>query len=262
MLPRLVVASALTFQVLLSVGCLGSHPETNRPQTPTPVVESDFKLDQGPSSFGSEIGGLSQEDVEEQFQALQSEFLQCVDRAADDLSWIGGSVRIQMRLDPAGRVRWVHLTDSTLGDRDTERCLLDKIRQRTWPRPLSGDGLAETTFEVEPSVRPLTWPRFKTSALAHRARAATRTCWKGVDGKFMATAYVEPGGRVIAAGVAFPNELKSANSNDEPTSDNSAARIEESEKASDCIAVALRELRVKSLTVAQRSTAKVSFSLP
>ena len=206
------------------------------------MVEEGTRFDPGPSSYGSEIGGLSQEDVEEQFQALRPRILKCVDRAAGRLSAIGGRVGLRMRLDREGAVRWVYLQETTLGDREAERCVLDVVRSRTWPRPLSGEGLAETSFEVEPSEVPTTWPSYKTLSMAQRAGKATRKCREGIDGRFQATAYVSAKGDVLAVGVAPPDE--------------------NGEQAADCIADALRDLRVRSLTVAQRSTAKVSFMLP
>ncbi len=146
---------------------------------------------------------------------------------------------VRMRIDREGGVRWAWLTDSTLGDRDAEHCVLDLVRGRTWPRPLSGDGLAESSFEVEPGEAPATWPPFKVSALTARAIAATRSCRKGKPGTFRATAYVGPKGAVIAAGVAPPDPQR--------------------EDTSDCISDALRTLRLGNLTVGQRTAAKISF---
>ncbi len=214
-----------------------STPPTT-PSAPTPRPAYDT----GPTSYGSEVGGLSQEDVEEQLASMQPAFLRCVRASSHAITWLGGQVGIRMRLAPSGRVRWVYLTESTLGDRDTERCLLDTIRGRTWPRPLSGDGLAHTSFEVEPSEAPSSWPRFKAAAIAQRAREATRACRNGVEGSFVATVYVAPQGHVLSAGVAPPDER--------------------GEAASDCIVQALTTLRLRNLAVAQRDTAKISFSLP
>lgn len=235
-----LVSTICAFFFLLGCGANQTAQPIAVPATPEP--DDGFRMGPMPTSYGSEIGGLSQEDVEEQFQSLQPSFARCVSRASSGASWFGGRVSVRMRLDPAGHVRWAYLTDTTLGDRDAERCLLDIIRSRTWPRPLSGDGLAESTFEVEPGEAPDSWPRFKASALASRAREATRSCWETVEGKFTATAYVEPDGRIIAAGVAPPDE--------------------EGEAVSDCIAGALEDLRVSHLTRGQQSTAKVSFTLP
>ncbi len=238
--PRLTRAcwSAL----LLTLSACGAGPMP--PSTPAPqsVPSPSLAHDTGPTSYGSEIGGLSQEDVEEQLASMQPAFLRCVRASSPAIRFLGGEVGIRMRVAPTGRVRWVYLTESTLGDRNAERCLLDTIRERTWPRPLSGDGLAQTSFEVEPTAPPSSWPRFKAAAIAQRALEATRACRDGVEGSFVATVYVAPQGHVLSAGVAPPDER--------------------GEEASDCIAQALTRLRVRNLAVAQHDTAKVSFSLP
>jgi hypothetical protein len=199
-------------------------------------------IDRGPTSYEGDIGGLSQEDVEEQFAALRPRLIDCVRRASARLSWLGGRVSLKMRTDRSGNVRWVYLADSTLGDRDTERCVLRVVQSRTWPRPLSGEGLAQTSFDVDPSEAPLALPSYKTALLAQRARAATSKCRKGIVGAFQATAYVGPAGEVLAAGVAPPDER--------------------GEGASDCIAEALRDVRIGTVAAMDRSAvAKASFPL-
>jgi len=248
--PRRGGASTLAFTpaCLVSVvvgalalaGCLGhAAPELASIESAEPPVEQAY--DPGPSAYESDIGGLSQEDVEEQFQALRPRWLTCILEASGRLSGIGGRATLRMRLDRNGAVRWAYLADSTLGDRDAERCVLDVVKSRKWPRPLSGDGLAESSFDVDPSEPLSAWPKYKTSALERKARAATRECRSGLNGEFRATAYVSPEGDILAAGVAPPDE--------------------KGEQASDCIVGALRELRLRNLTVAQRAPVKVSFSL-
>ena len=236
-LAPLSVAVLLT---ALGAGCAKAPvvpPPVSAPQ-PQPEVEA---IDTGPTSYEGDIGGLSQEDVEEQFQTLHPRLVECVRRASSRLSWIGGKVSLRMRIDRSGAVRWAYLNDTTLGDRDAERCVLQVVQSRKWPRPLSGEGLASTSFDVDPAESPAAWPKYKTIALAQRASAATRKCRKGITGEFNATAYVGPKGDVIAAGVSPPNE--------------------KGEEASDCIAEALRDLRVGGLVADQRA-AKVSFRIP
>jgi hypothetical protein len=209
---------------------------------PSIVEEPVQKIDKGPTSYEGDIGGLSQEDVEEQFQALRPRLVDCVRKASGRLTEIGGRVTLRMRMDRSGNVRWAYLTDSTLGDRDTERCVLREVQSRTWPRPLSGEGLAESSFEVEPAEVPRTLPSYKASLLAQRARVATSRCRKGIRGAFQATVYVGHGGDVIAVGVAPPNET--------------------AEQASDCVAEAVRELRVGAVAAMDRNAvAKASFPI-
>lgn len=220
--------------VVLAIACSRTPP----PSAPDPAPTFE-RIDQGPTSYGSEIGGLSQEDVDDQFKALRPELLDCVTRAADRLHCIGGNLRFRMRIDPKGAVRWVYLPESTVGDRQVERCMLDLIRSRTWPKPLSGDGLAESSLEVEASEAPSSWPKHRAALFAQKAAAATRSCRRGHRGAFQATAYVAPNGAVTSAGVAPPNE--------------------KAEEASDCVVRALMGLRFSG---AGNRTSKVTVKLP
>jgi hypothetical protein len=236
----LALAPWVALALLAALAACAHAPDAT---PPAPAVEKPRRpaLDPGPTSTESDIGALSQEDVEDQFKALRPELIRCVRETTRRLPCAGGRIAVRIRVDRQGSVRWVWLTDSTLGDRDAERCVLDVVRGRTWPRPLSGDGLAESSFEVEPSEPPAPWPSFKALALAERASSATRTCRRGVKGTFRATAYVSPKGEVLLAGVAPPNP--------------------DGEQASDCIAQALLGMQLAWLSVGQRATAKVSFAL-
>ena len=109
------------------------------PADPAPPKEA---VNPGPTSTESDIGAVSQEDVDEQSQALRPRFLECVQVASGRLSCVGGRASLRMRLDREGAVRWVYMTDSTLGALEAERCALDVVRSRTWPR-------TENSFPVD-----------------------------------------------------------------------------------------------------------------
>ncbi|HMR06025.1 MAG TPA: hypothetical protein PKA88_09605 [Polyangiaceae bacterium] len=228
--------------IALCIGCATTQPQAARLAPDGVAQEAAPPIDRGATYYESEIGGLSQEDVSEHFLALRPRLEDCVRRASGRMSTLGGRVNLRMRLDREGQVRWAYLNESTLGDRDAELCVLRLVKGRSWPKPLSGEGLAETSFEVEPAEVPTDLSGFKGRLLAERARAVTRRCRKGVRGEFRATAYVAGSGNVLSAGVA-------------PSS-------EQAEAASDCVVEALRGLRVGPLAGAQTTAAKISFDLP
>jgi hypothetical protein len=229
---------AVRYRVLVfaALACACARPAPPPVAAPEPEPE---KIDRGPSSSDSDIGGLSQEDVEDQFKALHPQLMECVQRSSTRLVVLGGRATFRLRITRAGMVRWAFIPESTLGDREAERCMLGVIREQTWPRPLSGEGLAESSLEVDPGEPAAEWPKHKQAALADKAARATGKCRSGVAGTFRATAYVGPRGEVLAAGIAPPNA--------------------QGEDASDCMAKSLRALRVGNLTVGQRGVAKVSF---
>jgi hypothetical protein len=146
-----------------------------------------------------------------------------------------------MRVDRAGHVRWAYLSDTTLGDRAAETCVLELVKSRKWPRPKSGEGLAETSFEVDAADAPRELSAPRASLFARQAGFATRNCRKGLPSGFVATAYLSAKGEVLAAGVAPPNET--------------------GEAASDCIVEALRNVRAQGLVAARDAPAKVSVRI-
>ena len=225
--------------LLLASSCAAVAPPS--PEAAKPVIEDieeELQLGTGPLSLESEIGGMSQYGVERRLAELHPRFIRCVEQASQRLSAIGGRVNVRMRVDRSGNVRWAYLSDTTLGDREAELCVLELVKGRRWPRPKSGEGLAETSFEVEAAESPRELNAARASGFTYQARVATRACRKGVPGAFTATVYVNDSGEVLSAGVAPPDET--------------------GESASDCIATALLGVRARGLVATRDAPAKVS----
>ncbi len=242
-LPRTWSAAASLFALLNGLGgCAATAPsQVAQPRAAHLEAPDAPAIDRGAVFYESEIGGLSQEDVTEHFLALRPRLEDCVHKAAGRMSVLGGHVNLRMRLDRQGQVRWAYLVDSTLGDRDAALCVLRLVKNRSWPKPLSGEGLAETSFEVQPAETPGDLPGFKRRLLAERANAVTQRCRRGISGEFRATAYVGESGNVLSAGVAPPSER--------------------GEAVSDCVVDALRSIRVGHLGAGRSGAAKISFEL-
>lgn len=228
--------------LLLAPSCAPVAPPEPRVGDARDPVEVEPAVDPGPSSVESEIGGMSQDGVERKLAELQPRFIACVEQASRRLSAIGGRVSVRLRVDKRGAVRWAYLSDSTLGDRDAENCVLKQLWSQRWPLPKSGEGLAETTFEVDAADAPREISGTRASSFARQAGFATRACRKGLPPGFVATAYVNAEGEVLSAGVAPPNEA--------------------AESASDCIVDALRGARFAGLGAARETPAKVSVRIP
>ena len=179
--PALIFAS--------SCASVGTPPPAQRPARVQAAPEPE-PSDELPS-IEAEIGGMSQYGVEQRWAELHPRFIRCVEQASTRLSAIGGRVSVKMRVDRSGKVRWAYLTDTTLGDREAELCVLELVKSRRWPQPKSGEGLAETSFEVEAADAPRELPAARASGFARQAGAATRDCRRGVAGAFVATVYLE-----------------------------------------------------------------------
>ncbi len=225
---------ALACLLVATAGCSAAPP---------PVVvqppDEPVRVDPGPSSMESEIGGMNDHDVERTFGALEKQVLACVRSGSERVRELGGRFVVSLRIDRSGSARWAYLSESTLGDRDTERCVVDLARAVTWPKPVGGEGLASRAFDIDAGAEPAQWEAKRVRSTVRAASARLSRCKKGVSGSFVATAYVRPDGRVLSVGVAPPSEA--------------------GEDAADCLADALTKLRFVS---PGRRAAKVTFEVP
>jgi hypothetical protein len=156
-------------------------------------------------AVSTERGALSQHDVDEVFRALERPVQRCLERGTRRVAALGGDFEVAVRIDPEGRTKWAYMKSSTLGDRDTEICVLDAVRAKRWPRPLGGEGEAQHSFAVESTVAVA---EFKPS----RLKGARKGIWRRVSrcvhparGRYLATLYIRRDGRVTSAGAAPPN---------------------------------------------------------
>jgi hypothetical protein len=173
---------------------------------------------QGPSrpkgpalDMSAEIGALDEQAVEAKFAKLRPGMLECLDKARARVPFIGGDLRVALRVASDGSVRWAYLKDSTLGDRKTEACVLSKVQSATWPTPIGGrEGLAESGFTVDPSSDerpPVAWSPSSLGKATGSMKSAVATCRKAVGtGAVKVTAYVDTDGKVLAVGVSGLDE--------------------------------------------------------
>lgn len=156
----------------------------------------------------SEIGGLNEEAVTRSFERMNDDVQNCFAKGTSKINALGGHVKMKLRINPQGALRWAYMSESTLGDRDTEKCLLDAARAKSWPLPVGGDGLAERGFDVEPPspAKDLDPKKFKI-ALALVSKETAKCRKKGTWGTvFRVTSYLRYDGMPITVGMAPPNE--------------------------------------------------------
>jgi len=191
---------------VVSSACGGNEPA---PQAPAPTVEAHRDAPH-PIAMSAEIGGLSEEKVDKTFQRALTDFQRCLDDGAKRVEFLGGSVSFFLKIDAQGKVDHAHLEKSTIGDRETEKCMLDSLRSKKWPKPVGGmHGLARKSFDFDPpnDVRaPTSWDVDHVSDAVSRLSRKFSACKKGDSGTFEATLYVGTDGSVMAAGVTPPDE--------------------------------------------------------
>jgi hypothetical protein len=160
-------------------------------------------------SVSSEIGGLDETKVNAIFESSLSGLERCLHQGSSRVEFIGGSVSFFVKIDLAGKVEATYLEKSTLGDRDTEKCMLDALRAKSWPKPVDGDhGLARKSFDFDPpnDVRPPSdYDQEHLSKALEKISSKLASCKNG-GGSYEATIYVATDGSVLAAGVTPPDE--------------------------------------------------------
>lgn len=156
----------------------------------------------------SELGSVDPGAVKRAFAVLDDKFTDCQKRALDRVEVLAGSVKFFLRIGSAGTARWAYLEESDIGDRETEKCLVDVVTAAHWPKPDGGDAEARYSMELPlQSTRPPNdWSSDKIAGALGRNGEAIDKCKAGASSAFRATMYVGPGGMVLSAGVAMSNK--------------------------------------------------------
>ncbi|MEO8877629.1 MAG: AgmX/PglI C-terminal domain-containing protein [Polyangiaceae bacterium] len=181
--------------LLMSAAACGSTPPPKPPPAPEPVAE----LAPAPPQpvMQQELGSIDDGAVEEAFVKLAPELETCHAKGRTQNGMLAGDVTVFLRIDAQGQVRYSYFQSSTLGDRDTEKCILELLAATTWPKPTGGE--AEVTHGLGWTAggerAPVDWGSEKvTFALdgSPSTRHALDQCKRGASGVQM-TGYVTNG---------------------------------------------------------------------
>jgi hypothetical protein len=187
----------------LSAGCGGSTPAT---ETAEDVEDREEARRDDGSQITGILGTISRDAVEGTLSPRMNRFMACLEQRLGDVEFLSGDIRMSFRIHEDGTVSWVYASQSNLGDREAEQCIVSVARSARFPHPHGGE--AEFTwgfgFDAPEDVRPpLSWD---ASALGDRVDdvpEVAREC--SANGSYQVTAYVQPGGRVLAAGGSAPS---------------------------------------------------------
>jgi hypothetical protein len=206
----LALSAALFGVTVLTLGCGGSESE---PKSAADHDEDDPEPRRRRSKksieMGGELGAIDEKKADEIFASLLPAFERCLKQGAEQVEFLGGAVNFFVKVDLEGNVH-AHLEESTLGDREAERCMLTAIRKKTWPKPVGGEvGYARKSFDFDMpnDVRaPEEWSSDRATEALEKISSKIASCKDGVSGKFGATMYVDTSGKVLAVGVTPPDE--------------------------------------------------------
>lgn len=186
--------TALCFALV--AGCGGSSPP---PNAGPPVTEEAPKQERpsGPV-VEQELGSIDQRAVEKKFADLQGKLEGCHTQGRSRVEYLAGDVKVFLRVGKDGRVKYSYFEDSTLGDRDTEKCILDLFGATEWPKPIGGEAEIRNGFGWPGGSEraPTSWSADKVTGALDAdkdAAKAVEKCKSGVSGDFRVTAYVEAG---------------------------------------------------------------------
>lgn len=194
---------SLSFGLLLACGETTPEPKTADAE-PETQEESRSGI-----NVSSEIGGLDESKVNAAFESGLSGLERCLHQGSGRVEFLGGQVSFFIKIDSSGKVDGAYLEKSTLGDRDTEKCMLGTMRSRNWPKPVGGEhGLARKSFDFDPpnDVRPpAEYDEEHLNKGLSKISDKVASC-KGAKGGYEATMYVATDGTVLAASVTPPDE--------------------------------------------------------
>jgi hypothetical protein len=228
-------------------GC-GGAPPPKEPEAPVQVAPPPPPPPKQMKS-SQELGQIDEDATNKTFQSLQDKLLSCQKDGLTRVEFLAGDAKFFLRIAQDGTVRWAFLEDSTLGDRDTEKCMIQVLSTARWPQPDGGEAEVQKSisFDSGDARPPVPWRSDKVAGVLQQEGNDALKCKGGTRGVFKVTAYVQPGeasgkhkahGKVVAVGVAPPNK--------------------DAEAKADCIADAVKDWKMPS---PGGYAAKVTFSL-
>jgi hypothetical protein len=168
------------------------------PKAPEAPVQEAPKHETSGPVVEQELGSIDQRAVEKTFNDLQGKLERCHTDGRSRVDYLSGDLKVFLRIGKDGRVKYSYFEESTLGDRETEKCILDVFAATDWPKPIGGEAEVKNGFGWPGGSEraPASWDSEKvTSAIASDkdTTKAIAKCKSGVSGKFLVTGYVEPG---------------------------------------------------------------------
>jgi hypothetical protein len=188
----------------------GSKPEVNEASEEA-YGGSEAREESAPDSLNVEglRGTLSQQEIQNALEPRMPKFSRCVQKRSSSVEWVSGSMAFEFLVSTDGSVARVFPRESSMGDRDTERCMLDIAKGTRFPRPHGGEAEFGWSLEVplDSDIRePVAWSAGEAgSVIGERTSELTSQCGSG---PFALTAYVDVEGKVVAVGGSAPDEAR------------------------------------------------------
>jgi hypothetical protein len=194
------------FGALLVCACGGSKEEPKVPEAEPEAPKQSASA--AMPAVQQELGSIDPAAVQRTWNGLQTTFDTCRRQGMQRVEYLHGDVKFFVRVGSDGRARWAYLEDSTIGDRDTEACFMDAVRNAPWPKPDGGDAEVRNSFGFDPEGRaPASWTSDRIASILGKNDKDLLKCKKGLRAEVHVTMYVEPNkkeGKVQAVGASVP----------------------------------------------------------
>jgi len=216
---RVVVVLGGIFSFALLAACGGAPPP---PPVEVPPAPEPAHTEAPPLQASQELGSIDELATNRAFDALQNQFLDCQKQGMQRVEFLAGDAKFFIRVAQDGSVKWAYLEDSTIGDRATEKCMLQVVTSAHWPKPDGGEAEVQKSisFDVGDARPAVAWRSDKVSSVLATESNDAMQCKGKVRGVFKVTVYVEPGaasehhkkkhphdqGKVLSVGVAPPSK--------------------------------------------------------
>lgn len=189
-----VVLSVITG---LSILACGSPPAVTPSVEAPPQEAPKAKPSRSAPQVSQELGSIDARKVEQTFASLVSGPLEeCHRQGRDRIEFLTGDVNVFLRIDTQGKVKYGYFEGTTLGDRDTEKCILGVFSKANWPKPEGGEAEVRSGFGWGPAGErePTRWSPDKVLqalADAKQVKKELDRCRSGIAAELSVTAYVE-----------------------------------------------------------------------
>lgn len=220
-----------------------------------------------------QLGSIDPGAVKKTFNQLLPALQQCHVDGLKRVRYLGGEVKMVLRIGEDGKARYAYLEDTSLGDHDAEACMLHASTDIAWPRPEGGEAEVKNSVGFDPpagSTIPESWDSDAIAAQLMEQRTKLSACRAKVQGAFKATAYVVRGSPPKAPPPPLPPKGKPKKPKPKPKTPGSpplhgkilavgiAVPGPEGIDAAECLAGVLLEMKLPS---PKGPVAKVTFSL-
>lgn len=207
------LGSLLLALLLAGFVCSACGGDDKPAKDPTDVSPTKFRSgedDEGGMGISSEVGGLNDSQTRAAFRNASEGLKQCLMDGWERIEFLGGEVHFYVALDDTGAIKANYLEETTLGDRATERCMLDVISAQKWPKAVGGEiGEARSSLAFDPpeDVRPpVDWSVDDISQTLAKVGDDLDNCKRHASpGRYSVTMYIGTNGSPISVGVAPPN---------------------------------------------------------